>query len=675
MTAPRQTICLAMIVRDEEAIIERCLRSVRDKVDCWVVCDTGSADNTREMVRSLLSDLPGDLHETEWVDFGHNRSELLGLAREVADYLLLIDADQTVRALEPLPRLEADAYLLRETGALDFSVIRLVRGDRRWWYEGPTHEYIATDEEFSQEPLEAWEIEHRTDGSSRAGKLIRDVSLLKQALVRDPSSSRSVFYLAQTYRDLGKPELAIRYYRRRVAMGGWDEEVFYANLQEGVLRANQGQKSAAAVLLEAWERRPTRAEPLYELARMHRQRGDFAVAHLFASRGLEIPYPSDLLFIHRWVYEWGLLLERAMAAAGLGRLAETRADLRALLQRKGLPPEIDDYVRQRLAYIGGGGAKAVQPANGDGLALASLAPSLRIGEIKLDVEPAWPSFNPSIAAGGSGFRMIVRTANYAIERGVLHAEGILHNINYMVGLDKSLSVTSVDPIVDRSSGLRRYPSWIQGYEDCRLVSVGEDWYATATVCDLNPDDRREIALLRFEGPDIAEVRPLVSPHPEQHEKNWMPLVIDGQLHVVYRCGPTIVLRCDPVSGELGPVVESKAPKFAAEFRGGSQGVHVDDGYLFAVHEVDRSAAVLRYLHRFILLDERLTLTAVSPRFRFTSDRVEFCAGMARRDGDLVLSFGVSDAAAGLAVVSMPEALGLLETVGRGKSAATSADRG
>jgi len=91
------------------------------------------------------------------------------------------------------------------------------------------------------------------------------------------------------------------------------------------------------------------------------------------------------------------------------------------------------------------------------------------------------------------FRMIVRTANYAIERGVLHAEGILHNINYMVGLDHGLSVTSVDPIVDRSSGLLRYPSRIQGYEDCRLVNVDEAWFATATVCDLNPVERRESA--------------------------------------------------------------------------------------------------------------------------------------------------------------------------------------
>lgn len=659
MKAP--TIALAMIVRNEAAVIERCLRSVRPLIDCWVICDTGSSDATREIVAATLAEIPGDLHQTEWVDFGHNRTELLGFARGSADYLLMIDADMTVDRVAPLPALGADAYLLRETGALDFGVIRLVRGDRRWWYEGSTHEYIATDGQFSQEPLPALAIEHHADGSARWEKLIRDVGLLKRDLARNPRAARSVFYLAQTYRDMGRHELAIEYYRRRVEMGGWDEEVFYANLQEGVLRAEQGLETATAVLLEAWDRRPTRAEPLYELARVHRQRGAFSAAHMFATRGLEIAYPTDVLFIHRWVHDWGLLLERAIAAAGLGLLGPARRDLSALLGRPRLPPEIDEYVRARLDYLSDRPGRGA----GDGVdrlapRLATLAPSLRVGEIRLDAKPAWPTFNPSIARDGDGFRMILRTANYAIERGVLHAEGILHNINYMLALDADLGVTSVEPIADRSSGLRRYRSEIQGYEDCRLVQLGETWYATATACDLNPDDRREIALLRFDGSDIAEVRPLIGPHPERHEKNWMPLVVNGELLLLYRCGPTIVLRCDPASGELERLAESDAPDFADELRGGSQGVPVVGGHLFVVHEVDRSTSALRYLHRFLLLDERLVLAAASQPFTFTSDRVEFCAGMARRDDELVLSFGVSDAAAGLAVVSLAEALDLLE---------------
>ena len=139
-----QTIALCMIVRNEERVLDRCLRSVRDLVDTWVICDTGSTDGTREVIRSVLGELPGELHETRWIDFGNNRSELMKRARGAADYLLLIDADMEVVQRAPLPELTADGYFLRETGDLDFAVLRLVRGDRSWWYEGSTHEYIAT---------------------------------------------------------------------------------------------------------------------------------------------------------------------------------------------------------------------------------------------------------------------------------------------------------------------------------------------------------------------------------------------------------------------------------------------------------------------------------------------------------------------------------------------------
>ena len=658
MSSP--TIALTMIVRNEEAIIERCLRSVRPLISSWVICDTGSTDSTRAVIAATLAGVPGELHETGWVDFGHNRTELLGLAAGAADYLLLLDADMTVTQRAPLGELGADAYLLRESGALDFGVIRLVRGDRRWWYEGSTHEYVATDGEFSQEPLPALSIEHHADGSARWDKLVRDASLLKRDLARNPRNARAVFYLAQTYRDMGQLDVAIGHYRRRAEMGGWDEEVFYATLQEGVLRAELGHDNGVAVLLEAWERRPTRAEPLYELARVHRQRAAFASARMFADRGLEVDYPDDLLFIHRWVYEWGLLLERAIADAHLGSLEPARRDLREVLRRPGVPPEIEEYVRARLDDLDRGTNSTVGRDHRLPERLGTLAPSLRIGEIRLDARPAWPTFNPSIAADGDGFRMIVRTANYAIERGVLHADGVLHNINYMLELDSELGVRRVEAIADHSSGLRRYPSEIQGYEDCRLFQLGGTWYATATVCDLNPVDRREIALLRFDGAAIDDVTPLISPHPERHEKNWMPMVVGGELLLLYRCGPTIVLRCDIDTGELERVADGDGSALADELRGGSQGVSVPGGHLFVVHEVARRESALRYLHRFVMLDERLSLSGISRPFTFTSDRVEFCAGMARRGEELVLSFGVSDAAAGLAVVSLAEVLELLE---------------
>ena len=78
-------LCLAMIVRDEEAVIERALASARAiGIDQWVIVDTGSTDRTPELIEAVLKGIPGKLHRRPWVNFGHNRTELLDLVREDA---------------------------------------------------------------------------------------------------------------------------------------------------------------------------------------------------------------------------------------------------------------------------------------------------------------------------------------------------------------------------------------------------------------------------------------------------------------------------------------------------------------------------------------------------------------------------------------------------------------
>lgn len=346
------SVCLCMIVRDESAVIERLLNSVRGTIDTWVICDTGSSDGTQGLIRRTLADVPGTLHETVWRDFGHNRTELMRLAAGKADYLLLLDADMVLVKRGELPsKLTADSYFLKSAGEQEYWRKLLVKGDRRWSYFGATHEYIALDErpdsQELSERLDSLLIEHQADGGARADKFERDLRLLEADLRRDETNARSVFYLAQTYRDMGKRELAIRFYERRAAMGGWDEEVFYSLYQSGMLRGDLGDwASAMATLVRAFEYRPARIEPLYELSSRLRLRGEYETAHLFAARGLGRPLPPDILFLHPWVYQWGMLFEYSVTAYWVG---ETTSALRAcnrLLTIRELP---DVYREQTLA--------------------------------------------------------------------------------------------------------------------------------------------------------------------------------------------------------------------------------------------------------------------------------------------------------------------------------------
>ncbi len=83
------TITLCMIVRDEEANLPRCLRSVTEGVDEIIVVDTGSRDATREVAAGLGATVV----EFPWNgDFGQARNA--GIERASSDWILVLDADE-----------------------------------------------------------------------------------------------------------------------------------------------------------------------------------------------------------------------------------------------------------------------------------------------------------------------------------------------------------------------------------------------------------------------------------------------------------------------------------------------------------------------------------------------------------------------------------------------------
>ncbi|UJA20969.1 glycosyltransferase [Thermoleophilia bacterium SCSIO 60948] len=658
---PRRTIGLSMIVRDEAAVIERCLDSVRDLIDHWTICDTGSTDDTPQLTEQALDGIPGQVHHREWVDFGHNRTEALELARGHTDYLLLIDADQTVEIRGPMPPLVADSYLLRHSGDVDYAIPRLVRADRPWRYQGSTHEYLTLDGDQHRQTLPALVINHHGDGGSKADKFERDHRLLERDLAAHPDDERATFYLAQTLRDLGHNRRATELYRRRVELGGWDEEVFYAAFQVGALLAREDDDEAIAALLAAWELRPTRAEPLHELARFQRIRGAHHSALMLARSGLEIPPPDDNLFVHRDVYRWGLAFEVSISAFYAGEVEEALEAGRVLLASDDLPGEMVATVRENVRHCLVALGHDVGPEHAEARELSELFPSAATAEVRLDLDDDWAQFNPTIAPDGDGFRLVVRSANYTVDGAsyvVRDGESAVRTRNYLVGADAGLGLRTAEPIVDRSAGPPTFPSLVQGHEDIRLIEVGGRWYGLAAVRDRNPASRCEMALLGLDGPRVTRTTILAGPEPGRDEKNWMPFVRDGRLLLVYSSSPARVLECDPDTGALQVLSERPGPRWAAGLRGGSQGVDVPGGTLFCVHEV-LFADGRTYRHRLVLLDDELRLAGISGPFSFSRSPIEMCTGMAADGEHLVLAFGIEDRIAGLARIRRDEALAAL----------------
>jgi len=135
---------------------------------------------------------------------------------------------------------------------------------------------------------------------------------------------------------------------------------------------------------------------------------------------------------------------------------------------------------------------------------------------------------------------------------------------------------------------------------------------------------------------------------------------------MYSCRPTIVLRCDEATGEIEEVARKPGPLIAEHFRGGSQAVEVQGGYLFVVHEsVDFEDGGRVCPHRFIFLDRAFNITHISPQFFFLDRALEFCTGLALRGELLTASFGYADREAHVATTHLGEILAMLQPVSGG----------
>lgn len=322
------SICLSMIVKDEEHVIRRCLESVRPLIDAWVIVDTGSSDATAEVARETLAGIPGQVVHRPWRDFGHNRTEALELARDRADYVLVIDADEEWQAPEgfAFPESLADAVQIRHLthGTNSFFLTTLMRSALPWRYAGVLHEVATCDEPHSVEQLDGPVIVGYFDSARnqrpQRDKYLADAEVLLRAVADEPDNERYVFYLAQSFRDAGELDRALEWYQRRAAMPGWPEETWYAINQVARLRERRGDPRDAVIdaYLDSHEARPVRAEPLCELARLNREAGRPAVARLFARAAYETPRPDDRLFLDEEVYVWRARDELALASHFVG---------------------------------------------------------------------------------------------------------------------------------------------------------------------------------------------------------------------------------------------------------------------------------------------------------------------------------------------------------------------
>ena len=387
-----KTIGLCMIVKNEAAVILRCLDSVRPLIDYVLVEDTGSTDGTQAAIRAWLDreGLTGEVFDAPWRDFAHNRSLALERLRQRpdVDYAFVIDADD-VLAIAPgfdpaafKRGMAADCYdITLRSGPVEYRRGCICNNRLAFKYSGVLHEFLVRPEGAGRAARVAGLTVISTHDGSRGhdpDKYRSDVAVLEEALLHETDPllrSRYTFYLAQSYRDAGDREPALTNYLKRARLGHWAQEVCMSLYRAASLMEQLAYPDHEIIgtYLKAWETLPARAEPLFGAARYCRVTRRFHQGYMLGKHALTIPLPADGLFLVPWVYTFGILDDFSICAYWTGRFQESLDACDRLLAEAKFPPSMRPRIENNRALT----LKKL----GDGAAPATAFPQTVVGFI------------------------------------------------------------------------------------------------------------------------------------------------------------------------------------------------------------------------------------------------------------------------------------------------------
>jgi glycosyltransferase involved in cell wall biosynthesis len=360
-------ICLNMIVKNESKIITRLLTSVLPIIDYYCICDTGSTDDTVEIITKFFqtTNIVGKITYEPFKDFAHNRTFSLHQCVNIpAEYLLLLDADMildtsNLKNIEEFKNsLTMDGYYLYQgNDKLFYKNIRIIKNNPNIIYWGVTHEYVKFPQgSQSGEILKSvLFIKDLGDGGSKIDKYERDIRLLEKGLEEIPNDARYTFYLANSYKDAGQYENAIKNYKKRIEIGGWIEEIWHSYYSIGncYLKLNDI-PNAIYYWMEGYQYFPDRVENLYEIIKYYRENSKNKLANIFydiARYELNKKTNYDHLFLQNDVYSYKIEYEHTICGYYNSRNnIDIRIECMNVLNNEIAPKNIKDNVLSNYKY-------------------------------------------------------------------------------------------------------------------------------------------------------------------------------------------------------------------------------------------------------------------------------------------------------------------------------------
>jgi tetratricopeptide (TPR) repeat protein len=673
-TIKNKNVCLNMIVKNESRVILRLLESVVNYIDCYCICDTGSTDNTVEIIQQFFSSrehlIPGKIIHEPFRDFGYNRTFALKACEQIdVKYILLLDADMIFKVDPSITKtgfqnlLQADAYyIFQGSDTFFYKNVRIVKNKLGMVYWGVTHEYVKTPEGTKYEQMDKDQIfiNDIGDGGCKSDKFVRDVQLLKKGLEDEPNNDRYTFYLANSYRDAGQYDNAIECYKKRIEIGGWFDEVWHSYYSIGKCYKNKGDMANAVYWwLEAYNFFPKRIENLYEIIHHYRCHGKNNLAYgifIMADHERKNNKTTDYLFLQKDVYDYKLDYELSIIGyyCNYQNYCLQKTSLKVLNY-----PFVEESISRNVLSNYKFYCSSLTKNWPNSLLNQNKEVLESIGDTILELVDGSPDFvssTPSMCLNKEGNLVVnVRYVDYTINKdGGYENKGTISTKNVVALID----ISNPHHWVLKNEFIIKYNKELDnlyvGLEDVRLFTKKEDEqiYFNANRGLSYHNIKIEHGMIDMEKGDTLSG--LISMENQREvEKNWVLFEdSDNKTKIIYNWSPLVIGDIDygklPIT-RLQPMKfikthEIKNPYFFKHLRGSSNGVKIGNEIWFICHTVSYEDRRY-YYHVFVVLDSTTYEVIKFTRyFSFEKEKVEYSLGFVymEKTNQILIGYSLMD---------------------------------
>lgn len=299
---------LVMIVRNSGEVLRTCLRTNKAFIDHWTVLDTGSTDNTPDIIREELKDVPGNLYFGEFIDFSQARNKSLELSSKKCKYTLILDDSYVLHGGKELRNIlqsgKASCYIIKIGKYIDgflrddYFSKRIIKSSDNLRYQYRVHEDIVVNDykirSISDSKIFIDDLTFAEHNKRSTNRYKKDIISLLLDYKDHPNNPRIVYYIAKTYYELEYPVKSLEFYNiLKNIRDIKDDFLFSAYYDSTCIDFQQDDdvekfKSKLVFIEKIFK---NRVEPSYKLAVLHKESGDFAKVNEIVSRLITISKP------------------------------------------------------------------------------------------------------------------------------------------------------------------------------------------------------------------------------------------------------------------------------------------------------------------------------------------------------------------------------------------------